>query len=98
MDIAGNGSGSLRASKLSNTVLSFSFGNPALWSLAAVVVSLVSYFFLSGTKLQASSSKAERAKAMRKAFKSIESGRLPPGKAAVKQVSRFRCILRATSC
>jgi hypothetical protein len=88
MDVAGNGSGPLGASKLSDTILSFSFENPAIWSLAAVVVSLVSYFFLSGTKLQASSSKAERAKAMRQAFKSIESGRLSPGTATTIQVSR----------
>lgn len=88
MDVAGNSSGLLGAPKLSDTVLSFSFENPAIWSLVAVVISLVSYFFFSGTKIPASYSKEERAKAMRQAYKSIETGRLPSGKVTKQQVSR----------
>jgi hypothetical protein len=59
-------------------------------SLAIVFASIISYFSLASPKIQPSSSKAQRAKAMRHAFKAIESRIVSSKKAKVNQVGDSR--------
>ena len=52
--------------------------SPAIWSLIAVSSSIISYLFFASPKLQSSSSKAQRAKVMKQAFKAIENQTIAP--------------------
>ncbi|TVY35045.1 Mitochondrial amidoxime reducing component [Lachnellula subtilissima] len=52
--------------------------SPAMWSLIAVSSSIISYVFFASPNIQSSSSKAQRAKAMKQAFKAIENRTIAP--------------------
>ncbi|TVY83901.1 Mitochondrial amidoxime reducing component [Lachnellula suecica] len=74
----GNGTVDLEMSTFLNMNLSWLFEDSTIvWSLGAVFVSLISYFCIGSYKVRPTSSKAQRAKAMRQAFKAIASGTTP---------------------
>ena len=74
-----------------SNVLRASFqSSPAIWSLVAVFASIISYFSFASPKIQSSSSKAQRAKAMKQAFKAIESQTVSPDKRKINRVGDHR--------
>ncbi|TVY16497.1 Mitochondrial amidoxime reducing component 2, partial [Lachnellula arida] len=78
MNTSSNTEAALGASAPLYALYVFFQSSPAIWSLIAIFSSIVSYLFLASPKIQSSSSKAERAKAMKAAFKAIENRAAAP--------------------
>ncbi|TVY92725.1 Mitochondrial amidoxime reducing component, partial [Lachnellula willkommii] len=87
MNTSSNTEAALGASAPLYALYVFFQSSPAIWSLIAVFSSIVSYLFLAGPKIQSSSSKAERAKAMKQAFKAIENRAAAPKNVEVGKAS-----------
>ncbi|TVY30242.1 Mitochondrial amidoxime reducing component [Lachnellula hyalina] len=78
MNTSSNTETTLGASMPLYALYAFFQSSPATWSLIAVSSSIISYLFFASPILQSSSSKAQRAKVMKQAFKAIENQTIAP--------------------